>query len=192
MDFASYGQVAVQLANLQPYDAPDDATIRAFVDEAFPSRDRELTRRDVAVLRACHVEFRAVLLADGDAAAVEAMNTVMRRHPIAPEISDHPHPGEGRRWHVHLVADGSVGDQVAGSMAMGLMTTLLDVGLDRRGSCSDEACEDVYLDASPGGTRRYCSDTCQNRANVAAYRARKRAEAAEAAARDEAAERDES
>lgn len=30
---------------------------------------------------------------------------------------------------------------------------------------------------SPGGTRRYCSDSCANRANVAAWRARKRAAA---------------
>ena len=178
MDFASYGVLAVDLANLEPYGAPEDDTIRRFVDEAFPSHDGTLTRRDVAVLRTCHAEFREVMLAEGDRAAVGTMNAVMRRHPISPEISDHPHPGEERRWHVHLVADGPVGDQLAGSMAMGLMTTLLDVGLDRRGSCDEESCDDVFLDGSPGGTRRYCSDTCQNRANVAAYRARKRAAAA--------------
>ena len=178
MDFASYGAQAIRLANLQPHGAPDDATIREFVDTAFPSHDGVLGPHDLEVLRACHVEFREVMLAPGDVGAVRAMNAVMRRHPISPEISDHPHPGEGRRWHVHLVADGPVGDMLAGSMAMGLMTTLLDVGLERRGSCLDESCDDVFLDASPGGTRRYCSDTCQNRANVAAYRARKRAAAA--------------
>lgn len=177
MDFATYGEQAVRLANLRPYGLPDDDAIRQFVEEAFPSNDRELTAQDVAVLRACHVEFRDVMLAPGDRGAVRAMNGVMRRHPISPEISDHLHPGETRRWHVHLVADGPIGDQLAGSMAMGLMTTLLDVGLDRRGSCHENACDDVFLDSSPGGTRRYCSDTCQNRANVAAYRARKRAAA---------------
>lgn len=177
MDFASYGKQAVRLANLRPYGAPDDDTLRSFVDDAFPSRGGELSGGDLDVLRACHVEFREVMLAPGDGGAVRTMNAVMRRHPISPEISDHLHPGETRRWHVHLVADGPIGDQLAGSMAMGLMTTLLDVGLDRRGSCRDEACDDVFLDSSPGGTRRYCSDTCQNRANVAAYRARKRAAA---------------
>ena len=60
-----------------------------------------------------------------------------------------------------------------------LIYQLLDIGFDRRGVCQHTTCADVYIDASPGGTRRYCSDSCQNRANVAAYRARKRAEQAE-------------
>ena len=183
MDFASYAERAVDLANLEPYGDPSDDTLVAFVAESFPSHDAVLSPDDLAALRACAAEFREVLLADSVTSAVEGMNTVMVRHPICPEISDHPHPGEGRRWHLHLVAGDRAGDQMAGSMAMGLMTALLDVGLDRRGSCSHGSCEDVYLDASPGGTRRYCSDGCQNRANVAAYRERKRAERA-AAERD--------
>ena len=37
-----------------------------------------------------------------------------------------------------------------------------------------DQCADVYVDASPTHDRRYCSVTCQNRARVAAYRARRR------------------
>ena len=45
---------------------------------------------------------------------------------------------------------------------------------DRLGLCADHQCADVYVDASPGGHRRFCSLTCQNRARAAAYRLRHR------------------
>jgi predicted RNA-binding Zn ribbon-like protein len=32
----------------------------------------------------------------------------------------------------------------------------------------------VFVDTSPNQSRRYCSDRCSSRANVAAYRARQR------------------
>ena len=43
---------------------------------------------------------------------------------------------------------------------------------DRLGVCMDDQCADVYADASPGGHRRFCSLTCQNRSRTAAYRRR--------------------
>jgi predicted RNA-binding Zn ribbon-like protein len=46
---------------------------------------------------------------------------------------------------------------------------------ERLGVCADHQCADVYVDASPGGHRRFCSLTCQNRARTAAYRRRRRA-----------------
>jgi predicted RNA-binding Zn ribbon-like protein len=45
------------------------------------------------------------------------------------------------------------------------------------GVCSAEKCDCVYVDTSPNQSRRYCSDRCSSRANVAAYRARQKAAA---------------
>jgi predicted RNA-binding Zn ribbon-like protein len=42
----------------------------------------------------------------------------------------------------------------------------------RIGTCTGRDCADAYIDASPGGQRRFCSVTCQNRARVAAWRRR--------------------
>ena len=39
----------------------------------------------------------------------------------------------------------------------------------------ETTCEHVYVDTSPNRSRRYCSERCSSRANVAAYRARRRA-----------------
>jgi len=43
----------------------------------------------------------------------------------------------------------------------------------RLGVCTGRDCADAYIDASPGGRRRFCSVTCQNRARVAAWRQRR-------------------
>lgn len=47
----------------------------------------------------------------------------------------------------------------------------------RLGTCTGDACVDVYVDQSPTGRRQYCSLTCQTRARTRAYRAGKRAAA---------------
>ena len=58
---------------------------------------------------------------------------------------------------------------------MGLATLVCDFGGTRLGVCAASSCEDVFVDTSPNQSRRYCSDRCSSRANVAAYRARQKA-----------------
>lgn len=60
---------------------------------------------------------------------------------------------------------------------MGLAFHLTEYGVDRLGLCQAAPCRNAYLDTSTNRSRRYCSDRCATRANVAAYRARKREEA---------------
>jgi predicted RNA-binding Zn ribbon-like protein len=57
---------------------------------------------------------------------------------------------------------------------MGLAMHLTAHGADRLGICQAAPCRNAYLDTSTNRSRRYCSDRCATRANVAAYRARKR------------------
>ncbi|MGW5733206.1 MULTISPECIES: CGNR zinc finger domain-containing protein [Streptomyces] len=52
---------------------------------------------------------------------------------------------------------------------------LADHGFARLGICTGGHCADVYVDQSPGGRRRFCSVTCQNRTRVAAFRSRRAA-----------------
>ena len=179
MDFASYADLALGLANLTPHGDPDRDTLAAFLHERWSWIDTELDDGDVVRLQQLHRDLRAVLTAEEEDAAVTGLNALLRRHPVSPEISDHRHGEEGPSFHLHLHrGDVDIAEHVAAVCAMGLTVELLDTGFDRRGSCHHTTCDDVFIDVSPGGTRRYCDDRCQNRANVAAYRARKRAEAA--------------
>jgi predicted RNA-binding Zn ribbon-like protein len=57
---------------------------------------------------------------------------------------------------------------------MGLSTLVCDLGATRLGVCDASSCTNVFVDTSPNRSRRYCSDRCSSRENVAAYRARQR------------------
>lgn len=61
------------------------------------------------------------------------------------------------------------------SAALTLRQFLAAHGFARIGICTGGHCADVYVDQSPGGRRRFCSVTCQNRTRVAAFRSRKAA-----------------
>lgn len=65
------------------------------------------------------------------------------------------------------------GPAVLASAAVALRAHLAGPGPDRLGVCAGSRCADVYVDVSPGGRRRFCSVTCQNRARIAAFRSRR-------------------
>ncbi|MEU4543689.1 CGNR zinc finger domain-containing protein [Nonomuraea dietziae] len=93
--------------------------------------------------------------------AVELLNDLLTRHPVSPQISGH----DGQRWHLHLSEGGVV---------MGLAAVVTELGVDRLGLCQAARCSRVFVDTSSNRSRRYCSERCASRANVAAYRARRR------------------
>lgn len=49
---------------------------------------------------------------------------------------------------------------------MGLAVYISAKGLDRLAICASAPCRNVYIDASSGRTRRYCSDRCAGRAEA--------------------------
>lgn len=109
----------------------------------------------------------------GDAkAAFGLLYELMVRHPIRPRISDHD-PDD---LHLHVATKAaSVAELVVGESLLGLATLVCDLGPTRLGVCSASPRTHVFVDTSPNHSRRYCSDRCSSRANVAAYRARQKA-----------------
>jgi predicted RNA-binding Zn ribbon-like protein len=105
---------------------------------------------------------------------------LLAKHPVTPYIAGHGgvEPSAGDSWHMH-VADrqSSVSELLVAESLMGLSTLVCDLGATRLGVCDASGCTDVFVDTSPNQSRRYCSDRCSSRANVAAYRARQRAAA---------------
>ena len=129
------------------------------------------------MLRRFQRELRPVFEAS-DAAdvrgVIEGLNALMEKHPITPMISDHD--PDDLHLHVATRAD-SVSQLLIGEALLGLATLVCDLGPTRMGVCADAKCSCVYVDTSPNQSRRYCSDRCSSRANVAAYRARQKAAA---------------
>jgi predicted RNA-binding Zn ribbon-like protein len=173
MDFVRYAERAAALVNADL----DDADALVHLVDARPHLRALLGERDAVALRRFVKELRPVFEASNDReeqTVVDRLNELLAKHPITPCISGH---GEG--WHMH-VADqhSSVCDVLVAESLMGLSTLVCELGATRLGVCDATPCTDVFVDTSPNRSRRYCSDRCSSRANVAAYRARQKAASA--------------
>ena len=109
--------------------------------------------------------------ADASKGVVDGLNALLEKHPITPRIADH----NPANLHIHVAnRAASVSDLLVGESLLGLANLVCDLGPTRLGICSAAPCTNVYVDTSPNQSRRYCSDRCSSRANVAAYRARQK------------------
>ncbi|HCA88285.1 MAG TPA: zf-CGNR multi-domain protein [Streptomyces sp.] len=184
MELAYYSDFAVRLVNTEePGRGKDGLTSVEAVRDLFgPSRQaaRRANDADVTRLRSVRARLRAVFEAadTGDEVlAVDLLNALLMEFPVSPQISGHElRDVDGRPdWHLHIAdhaANATAG--YAATASMGLAFHLTELGADRLGICQAAPCRNAYLDTSTNRSRRYCSDRCATRANVAAYRARKR------------------
>jgi predicted RNA-binding Zn ribbon-like protein len=176
MDFVRYAERSADLVNAELDDAE---ALRTFLAPRAWLVD-QVVERDATALRRFQRELRPVFQASSDrdeSSVVEQLNALLAKHPVTPYIAGHE-PG---RWHMH-VADrsSSVAELLVAESLMGLSTLVCDLGATRLGVCQASPCTNVFVDTSPNQSRRYCSDRCSSRANVAAYRARQRAQGATA------------
>ena len=180
MNFDSYAEFGVDLVSSEPDDL-DDTDPLASVEGL-----RELLRDDawladragegdLAPLRGLRGELRGVFDAARDGRStdvVERLNRLLVRHRPLPRISGH----DDSDWHLHVGDDRvPMAEEVATMAVMGLTMQFLDHGAGRFGTCADPRCSGVFIDTSRNRSRRYCSDRCATRANVAAHRRRQRA-----------------
>ncbi|OPC83370.1 hypothetical protein B4N89_22680 [Embleya scabrispora] len=116
-------------------------------------------------------ELRAFFVTTDLEAAVAHVNGLLERIESRPRLVDH-----GYGLHLHHAPSGvPFVQRIRVGTALGLANLVADYGLGRSGVCAAAACDHVFADTSRNGRKRYCSDTCANRANVAAHRARRRA-----------------
>jgi predicted RNA-binding Zn ribbon-like protein len=178
MDFVRYAERSAGLVNA---DLGDTAHLLHFLDEREWLHG-SVVERDAGALRRFVRDLRPVFEASnaGDEhAVVDLLNGLLAKHPITPYIAGHDSTGPmASRWHMHVAdRDSSVSELLIAESLMGLSTLVCDLGATRLGVCDASNCSHVFVDTSPNQSRRYCSDRCSSRANVAAYRARQRAAA---------------
>jgi predicted RNA-binding Zn ribbon-like protein len=171
VDFVRYAEASARLVNSGLVDRAD--LVRHLVGrDCLHGRASE---RDATVLRKFLRELRPVFESSGAGdthTAIAGLNDLMARHPITPMISDHD-PDD---LHLHVATrSASVAELLIGEALLGLATLVCDLGASRLGVCAASPCLNVYVDTSPNHSRRYCSERCSSRANVAAYRARRKA-----------------
>jgi len=186
VDFSHYSdapvQIAVDLVNTHDVVADedrlaevDDVTefLRTHDEDEWCRPEWHATRADLGEVRALRARLREVFEAADDAQAAGTINSILAEVGAVPRLSVH----EGADPHLHFEPrDGSPARWLGAVTAMGLSVALIEGGFERFGMCSSKTCDDVFVDTSRNRSRRHCSDTCTTRENVAAYRARRRAE----------------
>ncbi|HYT11055.1 MAG TPA: CGNR zinc finger domain-containing protein [Mycobacteriales bacterium] len=173
MDSSGYRSDGVGLAVAIVNGVYDRGADGAALDDAirdFGVVNRPLTARERAALRTWAGHLHNVFSATDAAAAARLLNQLLDVVVTHPYITDH----DGR-LHLHYApAEAGPLHRVQASTSMGLAIVLCDYGMARLGVCRAADCECVYVDVSRNAQRRFCSESCANRTNVAAFRARAR------------------
>jgi predicted RNA-binding Zn ribbon-like protein len=173
VDFIGYADRGATLLN-----APlsTSAELRSYlVDRAWLAE--QVVDRDAQHLQKFQRELREVFEAGDagdDVGVVQRINVLLAKHPVTPHIAGH----DTETWHLHVSnRTASVAELLVAEVVMGLAFLVCNLGAGRLGVCQAAGCDDVFVDTSPNRSRRYSSERCSSRANVAAYRARQKVDA---------------
>ncbi len=171
MDFVRYAESSAALLNAELTDR--DSVVAHLAQRAW--LQAQVTDRDPVVLRRFQKELRQAFEAsahDDAQGVVDVVNALLEHHPITPRIADH----NPANLHIHVANKAAtVADLLIAESLLGLANVICDLGPTRLGVCAAQPCTHVYVDTSPNQSRRYCSERCSSRANVAAFRARQKA-----------------
>ncbi len=119
-------------------------------------------------VRALRPRLRGLWHMDEDG-VVAAVNAMLRETRALPQLVAHD------EWSYHLHAtppDAPLADRMLVEAAMAVVDVVRSGELDRLRVCGAPGCDDVVVDLSKNHSRRYCSTSCSNRVNMAAFRAR--------------------
>ena len=148
---------------------PDVAALDAFVTEWRWTGGRTHDKRELAAVRALRPRLHELWAADEDR-AVELVNAMLREAKALPQLMKH----DQFDYHLHATpADAGLHVRMMVEAAMAFVDVIRLKELDRLRICAAEDCNDVLVDLSKNRSRRFCEQGCGNRANVAAYRARR-------------------
>ena len=148
---------------------PDLAALDRFLEEWGWSGSRRRDLHELDEVRALRPRLRPLWDADEDEVAA-AVNAMLRQGRALPQLVQH----DGWSYHLHATpAEAPLADRMAVEAAMALVDVVRQDELDRLRVCEAPDCGDVLVDLSKNRSRRYCSTSCANRVNVAAFRARR-------------------
>jgi len=147
---------------------PDRLALEAFLQEWGWTGVHHGDAHELDAVRALRPRLRLLWQGDEDVVA-ELVNALLREGGALPQLVTHDDWG----YHLHATPlDAPLADRMAVEAAMALVDVVRQGELDRLRVCGADHCGDVLVDLSKNRSRRYCSTSCSNRVNTAAFRAR--------------------
>lgn len=175
---ASLATTAALINTLDVASPADDALVThddldAFVWQWEFTGARSHDDAELGAVRALRDELRRIWTAPDTEVVVEGVNALLVQARALPQLVKH----DRWDWHLHATTpDQPLPTRIAVEAAMALVDVVRGGERSRLRVCEADDCQHVHIDLSRNRSRRYCEAGCGNRANVAAYRARKAAE----------------
>jgi predicted RNA-binding Zn ribbon-like protein len=141
--------------------------------ELYPFSGTTLhTDEELLQVRELREQLRGIWHAANRDEAARMVNEILAAADARPYLTKH----DQYDWHLHVTRpDAPLAQRIGAEAAMGFLDLIREDDLDRLKTCAADDCDDVVVDLSRNKSKRFCaSGGCGNRANVAAYRARKR------------------
>ncbi|CAN5335462.1 CGNR zinc finger domain-containing protein [soil metagenome] len=144
----------------------------AFAEQFRYSGSRTHDEGELQAVQAIRDRLQALWELGEEGAVVDLLNDLLREYEALPQVVRH----DGWGWHVHAVDAGRpLADRIAVESALAVVDLIRSEEFSRLRRCEADDCDAVMVDLSRNRSKRYCDvGNCGNRANVAAYRARKR------------------
>jgi len=169
-ELALLAAVALVNSEVEPDTLSGVDELEAFLDRHEFTGTRARDAAELTAVRALRPRLRRLMTSDRDTAA-GLVNTLLGEEHALPQLVRH---GD-HDWHIHAVApDAPLATRMAVEAAMAMTDVIRADEMSRLDVCADPDCDGLVLDLSRNRSRRFCSSTCNNRAAVAAYRARRR------------------
>ncbi|HTE74344.1 MAG TPA: CGNR zinc finger domain-containing protein [Actinomycetes bacterium] len=147
----------------------DLASLDAFVQQWGWTGSRRGDAAELAAVHQLRPRLRRLWQLDEDG-VVELVNQMLRESSALPQLVAHDDWG----YHLHATpSQAPLADRMAVEAAMAFVDVVRQQELDRLRTCGADDCDDELVDLSKNRSRRYCSTSCSNRVNVAAFRARR-------------------
>jgi predicted RNA-binding Zn ribbon-like protein len=147
---------------------PDVAALDHFVAAWEWTGERTHDRAELDAVRRLRPRLERLWEMSEDDAA-DLVNTLLREASALPQLVKH----DGWDYHLHATPpDAPLADRMAVEAAMAFADVIRSRQLERLRLCAADDCSNVHIDLSKNRSRRFCSTSCANRTNVAAYRTR--------------------
>jgi predicted RNA-binding Zn ribbon-like protein len=152
-------------------DLPDRDALNGFIVHWRWTGDRDHGQAELDAVRELRSRLARVWEMTKDEAA-EFVNAELRRASALPYLVRH----DGWDYHLHATPpEAPLASRMAVDAAMAFADVIRSDQMERLRTCAADDCDDVLVDLSKNRSRRFCSLTCANRVNVAAYRHRRAA-----------------
>jgi predicted RNA-binding Zn ribbon-like protein len=163
---------AAALVNTQQREQDELAdlpALDAFVRQWGWTGSRQGDAAELDAVRRLRSRLRRLWELDEDG-VVELVNRTLSEAHALPQLVAHDDWG----YHLHATPSRApLADRMAVEAAMAFVDVVRQEELDRLSTCGADDCDDVLVDLTKNRSRRYCSTSCANRVNVAAFRARR-------------------